>query len=74
MLGRRRGEGVSRHRRAPPGLAAHHLVPCSAESHTYTSAPKGVFAGKRMKAAVFFKDETREKTEGIRNEETSEGK
>ena len=66
--------GVSYHRRSPPGLAAHHPVPCSVESHTYTSAPKCVFAGKRMKAAVFFKEDTREKTEGIRNEETSEGK
>lgn len=48
--------------------------PCSVESHTCPSAPKGVFAGKKMKEAVFFKDDTRERTEGVRNEETSEGR
>lgn len=50
------------------------IRPCSVESHTCTSAPKGVFAGKKMKEAMFFKDDTREKTEGVRNEETSEGR
>lgn len=48
--------------------------PCSVESHTCTSAPKGSLQEEKMKEAVFFKDDTREKTEGVRNEETSEGR